>query len=178
MKTQCEHCHKNLKSKTREPFDKLVVGRIICPHCNKENKRYISEFDLLLYLPFTNFLCAVGVISIMYVLDFVLFDNVVLGAILLISILVVGFFIVDQLAKYIYNKAPFKKEWKNKQIDEDSKAVSRRLNYQLTLFLLISALMGINREMLDIYVVLSVAIIIFTVIKAYLAYKIELKKAK
>ena len=176
MKINCEYCQEDLKSKTREPFDKLTVGRVICPHCNKENKRYISEFDLLLFMPFASLLYAIGVVTIMYILEFLFSKNTVLSVVLLVLILAIGYIVIDQLAKYIYLKAPYKSAWKNQQLAEDNKVVSRRLNYQLTLFFIISALIGIHREMLGIYIMLASAIIIFSIIKAYLAYKIEVKQ--
>ena len=47
MKVNCEFCGKNINKHIVQNITKNEIGRIQCPHCHKENKRYISEFDLL-----------------------------------------------------------------------------------------------------------------------------------
>jgi hypothetical protein len=47
MKVNCEYCGKSINKLVMQNITKNEVGRIQCPHCHKENKRYISEFDLL-----------------------------------------------------------------------------------------------------------------------------------
>ena len=50
MKVYCDKCNEEISSDIDVKFDKLQIGYFVCPKCHKENKRYISETDLLLYL--------------------------------------------------------------------------------------------------------------------------------
>lgn len=173
MKVKCEYCQNDFKGKIREPFDKFSVGRVICPACSKENKRYISEFDLLLYFFSSCVLYTIGVFGINLIFNYYFTKDWILSLAIMFVLLTIGYFLSDLAAKYIYFKAPYKETWKNRDLRQDHDIVARRLNQQFILFIAISFLIGTQPEMLYIYLVIALALIAFILIKANLAYKNE-----
>ena len=176
-KVVCEHCGNNLKSKVREPFDKFQVGRVVCPVCKKENKRYISEYDLLFSFNISCFIYMIAVISIAFI-----FKNTELSApitSLLISfsgiilVLIAGFLGIDATAKNIYLRAPFKTAWKSHVFDEDSKAVGRRINMQFIIFICVSLFVGADYNFLGLYLFFALSMIAINSFKTFLAHKNE-----
>ena len=171
MQVNCEFCHRDLKGKVREPFDKFTVGRLVCPYCHKENKRYLNEFDLMLGFFFSILLYTGSVLLINLILTRFLTDNWPLAFFLSGTALAVAYLLIAYLDKYIYQKAPFHHSTKNKVLTEDNQAVSRRLNQQFLFFMAISVLIGTNDTMLVYYLCLAAAFALFTGIKAYLLLK-------
>lgn len=49
MKICCEKCHGDITSECNKSLESYHVGRIVCPHCHQEQKRYVSEADVLLF---------------------------------------------------------------------------------------------------------------------------------
>ena len=179
MKVNCEYCQQNMKTKVREPMDKFHIGRVICPNCNKENKRYISEFDLLLYFVVSSIFYFVAVYLAFYILDNIFFDNVLLGMVLFTLLLVVGYFYTDNVAKFIYFRAPYKSEWRNHVFKkEEQLPIARRLNFQFIILIVVSFAIGTQDDKVYLYSLAMVALIVFNAIKAYLQLKNERNEAR
>ena len=48
MKVNCESCGKPITAQVNSLFEQFEPGRVVCPHCHHQQKRYISEADLFL----------------------------------------------------------------------------------------------------------------------------------
>ena len=59
MKIYCEKCRQEISSECNKQIENYKVGKVICPHCHYEQKRYLSEADILLYF---------GISEVLYVL--------------------------------------------------------------------------------------------------------------
>ena len=50
MKIYCEKCRQEISSECNKQIENYKVGKVICPHCHYEQKRYLSEADILFLL--------------------------------------------------------------------------------------------------------------------------------
>lgn len=172
MKIYCDKCHENISSDIDVIFDKLEVGRFVCPKCHKENKRYISETDLLLYL---------GISELFYliisIITKILMDKYRLSYITIIGILfilVIGIIIQKQIDRYIYEKAYFKESIKYKEQQENKQQISKSLVWQSMLFLALTIAYITIEETSIFFLIINIAANILTFIKYYLSLRNEL----
>lgn len=173
MKIYCDKCHEDVSSDVDVVFDKLQVGHFICPKCHKENRRYVSETDLLLYLGLSELFYLFISIITKIVMD--KFRLSYVTAIAVIAILVIGFIVQKQINRYVYENAYFKKDRKYKEREEDRDQISRSLVWQSMLFLALTISYITLEEVNVFFLLVSVAAIILTFVKFYLSLKNELK---
>ena len=173
MNIYCEHCQKDLKSNVRLPQDRYQPGRIICPFCHKENKRYLSEYDLYLYFTVTSAIYTICLQSALALLSVGFTDHLALSIVLSLIIVIIGYLLTDYTARIIYQRAPFKNRWKNLVIKEDAKEVTRRINWQFIIFLAITAVLGAQTEFFLIYTIITLALLAINFIKTYFLFKKE-----
>ena len=173
MKIYCDHCRQDLKSKVREPFDKYQTGRLICPYCHKENKRYLSEFDLLLYFLLSAAAYSGGVTAVMYILDFLNTKYLWPAVAALILLLISCYLFIDNLAKYIYLHAPAKQSWKDQTFKEDSALITKLLNQQFLVYIIVSIFIGLQRDMYLYYLVFVSILLIYNLLKTIYVYRRE-----
>ena len=174
MKIYCDKCHEDVSSDVDVVFDKLQVGHFICPKCHKENRRYVSETDLLLYLGLSELFYLFISIITKIVMD--KFKLSYVTAIAVIAILVIGFIVQKQIDRYVYENAYFKKDRKYKEREEDKDQISRSLVWQSMLFLALTISYITLEEVNVFFLLVSVAAIILTFVKFYLSLKNELKE--
>ena len=136
MKIYCEKCHQDISVECNKAIENYSVGKVICPHCHYEQKRYISEADLLLYF---------GINEVAYILlsllMMLIFDKLGVSAISLILIaiiLIAGYFASKVLSSAIYEKAFFKEDSKYTVFEEDQTAIKRNMTWQFMLFFAIT----------------------------------------
>lgn len=174
MKVTCVYCDHDLSKLVGPRFDQYEVGKIICPQCHKENKRYISEYDLMLHFISSIIIysgCLMLIIgTLLYMSPFI--PIYVLIPIILI-ILVLGFFGIKLSSKYLYLHSYKKNTWMNWNMNDDAKEVSKRMKYQFIMFMLVSFVVGTQKELLLFYAVLILAFVALTIVKAYMCYKRE-----
>ena len=132
MKIICDKCNKDITSIVYQEIEKNTPKYIICPHCHKEQKRYLSSVDYQIYLIFVEigfFLLSFLTTLLMDVIGF----NLVFGAIFIV-ILVLAIYITNLFKFKLYTNSFFKKETMYIKIDEDEKAVARSIRWQFILF--------------------------------------------
>ena len=136
MNIYCEKCQKDISTECNKAIENYSVGKVICPHCHHEQKRYISEADLLLYF---------GINEVAYILlsllMLLIFNKLVVGPvsiILIVVILIAGYFASKALSSAIYEKAFFKEDIKYKVFEEDQMAIKRNMTWQFMLFFAIT----------------------------------------
>ena len=136
MKIYCEKCRQEISSECNKQIENYKVGKVICPHCHYEQKRYLSEADILLYF---------GISEVLYVLlsliSVFVFKKLGVSAVsigLLFVLLVASYFVSKLISSSIYEKAYFKAEWKNKEFEEDQSAIQRNISWQFMRFFAIT----------------------------------------
>ena len=132
MKIYCDKCHEDISLVCSRQIDSYLTGRPVCPKCHQEQKRYLSEADILLYF---------GVSEAFYVLlSFIMvfiFDRYGLSyasLALLAAMFFLSWISSRWLSAAIYQKAFFKQELKNKVFQEDQKAIQKNIYWQFMMF--------------------------------------------
>ena len=69
MKVNCESCGKPITAQVNSLFEQFEPGRVVCPHCHHQQKRYISEADLLIYFCFSAVLYSIVLVLIFFLLN-------------------------------------------------------------------------------------------------------------
>ena len=46
MKIYCEQCKKDISKAIDYNFEKIILGKVKCPHCGNIQGRFISETDM------------------------------------------------------------------------------------------------------------------------------------
>lgn len=136
MKTYCERCHHEITEDTDMHFEKYLVGNIKCKKCGFIQRRYISEADLQLYIALSEVLYFFLTLMGVYV-----YRNMLEKwwlVLIFLPILIVSIFIIKNLGRFIYNKAPGKKEVALKKMDEDPTKVKKEINIQFYAFFAIA----------------------------------------
>lgn len=171
MKIYCEKCHQEITGECNRNIENYTVGRVICPHCHYEQKRYISEADLLLYFG----VCEVAYILMSLLMEF-LFKKVGISfetILILITVIVASFIGSKALSSAIYEKAFFKSEIKNKVFKEDKTAVQRNISWQFMLFFAITiSYITIDEGKLFFLIAMPIAAIL-TFVKFFLQLRNE-----
>ena len=136
MKIYCDKCHEDITAECNKNIENYKVGKVICPKCHYEQKRYISEADILLFFGLSE--VSYIIFSLLSVLIFSKMGVNIYSILISISLLVLSYFISKQFSSGIYEKAYFKQDLKYKTFDEDEKAIQRNLNWQFLLFFAIT----------------------------------------
>ena len=176
MKIYCEKCRQEISSECNKQIENYKVGKVICPHCHYEQKRYLSEADILLYF---------GISEVLYVLlsliSVFVFKKLGVSAVsigLLFVLLVASYFISKLISSSIYEKAYFKAEWKNKEFEEDQSAIQRNISWQFMLFFAITITFLTMEEGKLFFAIAMPLAPILTFIKLYLQLRYERSKTK
>ena len=170
-KIYCDKCGEDISADIDVMFDKMYVGKVVCPKCHKENKRYISETDLLLYLGLSESFYLLVSILTKYI--FSLVKTIWLLIIILLAVFVAAFFIQKLIDRIVYDKAYLKQETKYKEFDDNRDQISRSLIWQSMLFLALAITYVTGTEFSIFFLLVSIAAIAFTFIKFYLSAKKE-----
>lgn len=177
MKVNCEHCKKDMTSTVFQTITKNDIGRVVCPHCKKENKRYISELDLM-YVFFLNSIIY-GLVIMAFTFATVLATQESYEMVFWVSIVITlgcCYFFSKWNSTRQYVVGMLKHTWKNKVFDENSEEVGRRMNFNLVIFIFIAIVLGTDAEMFYLFLFMYLAFILITAIKVHLLYKNELSK--
>lgn len=136
MKCYCERCHKDISSDVDRALEKFEVGSIKCDKCSYIQNRYITETDLQLNVAIseTIYLILTGLCLLIY-------DN--MGQrwwmiLLIFPFLIASYFGVKQASRWIYNKAPGKKNTANKKIAQDSEKIKKSMSGQFSVFFILA----------------------------------------
>ena len=152
-------------------IENYQVGRTVCPECHMEQKRYISESDLLLYFGASEVIYIVLSLVIMFV--FRMFNVGLVSIVISLALFIMYYFLSKTLAKQIYVKAFFKEEIKNKVFKEDGEAIKRSFTWQFMLFFAITiSFMTLEEGKLFFGIMMPVAAIL-SFVKFFLQIKNE-----
>lgn len=136
MKVYCERCHKDLSVDVDRALEKFEVGSIKCDKCNYIQNRYITETDLQLNIAISETIYLILTAMCLYV-----YDNMGSSLWLLLLIfpfLVIGYFGVKQVSRWIYLKSPGKKETANCKIKEDQEKIRKSMSGQFSIFFILA----------------------------------------
>ena len=177
MKVNCIFCDKKISKAVFQAMTRNEIGRIQCPHCKKENKRYISEFDLLYCFLFNTILYGLMIILFIFVTTLnseVLNQNffIVYFAMLAIT-LIICYYFTKTNNLHQYKNPAYKKSWMNQTLNENAVEVNSRMNFNLMMFIVISVVIGTQAEWFYLFIFMYIAFISITGIKTHLLYKKE-----
>ena len=136
MKIYCEHCHEDISLECNKEIENYHVGRVICPKCHHEQKRYISEADLLLYFSLSEVFYIILSFATIFVFNHLGIH--IYTILILFALFVASYIISKEFSSRIYENAYFKAEWKNKVFEEDQQAIQRNLSWQFLMFFAIA----------------------------------------
>ena len=161
MKITCVHCGKEMNDAATKNTSTYVIGKVICPHCHKQNKRYISEMDLHI-ISMGNMAIYGIVLSIMCLMTMSFYGGtgkflpMILATIVVLVIVVVG---ITQWSLYVYLHAPMKKDWMNFTMPEDAYEVTKAIKRVFQGFLVLVVALGVVAMYLSFwYYVAGVAV--------------------
>ena len=77
------------------------------------------------------------------------------------------------MTRFIYEKAPFKSDIKNYEIEEEKEAVTRRMKWQFIAFMVVALMMSAEPSLAGVYSFLLVAFAGINAFKLYLSIKNE-----
>ena len=145
MKISCVHCGKEMNDAVTKRTSVFKVGKVHCPHCHRQNKRYISELDLQLISYGTMIIYGI-VLAMMCLLATSFYGGngnflvMMLVTILALVITIVG---ITNWSYYVYLFAPMKKEWMNHTISEDEDLVTKKIKRSFKAYLFLVVLFGV-----------------------------------
>lgn len=145
MKITCVHCGQEMNDAVTKLTSVYKIGKVHCPHCHKQNKRYISEMDLHM-ISMGNMAIYGLVLSIMCLMTMNFYGGtskflpMMLLTILALVIVVVG---ITQWSLYVYLHAPMKKDWMNQTMPEDEVAVTKSIKRTFHGFLVLVVVLGV-----------------------------------
>ncbi|MBR4469896.1 MAG: hypothetical protein IKS54_01085 [Erysipelotrichaceae bacterium] len=171
MKIYCDKCGEDISSQCNRAIENYNVGRIVCGKCHHEQKRYISEADLLLYFGISEVMYIL--LSLLSVFIFKRFGISIPTIIILFALFILSYFISKEVSSSIYQKAYFKNEIRNKNFEEDEKAIQRNMSWQFMLFFAITiTYITMDEGKLFFGIAMPLAAL-FTFIKLFLQLKYE-----
>ena len=101
MKVNCESCGKPITAQVNSLFEQLEPGRLVCPHCHHQQKRYISEADLLIYFCFSAVLYSIVLVLIFFLLNWKMQAWIL---ILAVGLFVAAYFAMKYGSAMLYEK--------------------------------------------------------------------------
>lgn len=170
-KIQCDRCGHEISKNVENAFEQFECGNLLCPHCKKMQKRYLSEADLLIYFGFSAIFYCFLILSI-----FLLFGSLgfsIVSIVLILGLFCFGWFFMKWWARQIYVKAFFRQDIKEKVIEEDRPAVQKRMKWQFIMFMLVALMMSYQPDLFLPFLFLILAFIVIVFIKVRLAIKNE-----
>ena len=178
MKIVCSHCGCDFSKIAQRQLSKYEVGQEICPNCHKQNKRYISTFDIYLSV-FGNMVIygiALSIMSSMTVYYYTA-ENVNLLAFLGVNLIVVLLVVMGLIffSEYVYGKAPLKEPWANLVMKDDVDMVKKMAKRSFLGFVFLLFLLAIVTMYIDYtyYYIGLVALLTMFAFKLKNIYEVE-----
>ena len=145
MKISCIHCGKEMNDAANKRLALYQIGKVHCPHCHRQNKRYISELDLHLF-SFGNMIIYGIVLGMMCLLAMSFYGGngnflvMMLVTILAMIIVIVG---ITNWGYYVYLWAPMKRDWLNQTITEEEDVVTKKIKREFKAYLVMVVIFGV-----------------------------------
>lgn len=149
MKIVCEHCNKDLQKQVYHQFEQFEVGYVICPHCQKKNKRYLSELDIISYFCLSSLMYTFGLILVFTMMNTFGVTWYVIA--ITLSVVTFMFFMMKGSCTLIFNKAFFRQNYRDLDMQEDQKNVQRRLKKEFMSFMIIAFVFGTQTYLLSYF---------------------------
>lgn len=170
-KIYCEKCGTDITLQVSQKLEKNEIGRVTCPHCQKQQSRYIAEADLLMYLGFMEI--------VYFLLSFVtaiLFRNFPIGVISIIipAGMIIGAILLTQKFRYgLYTTGYIKHATMNNEQPGDPNQIARSVRWQFVLLFALVITFVTENRFFWFFVAATIVAIAFTFIKIKLAVKNE-----
>ena len=145
MKVSCCHCGKDIGSAVQKQMALYEVGKVVCPHCHKQNKRYVSEMDLHIAI-MGNMVIYGIVLSLMCFMTMGFYTGKgqlltsILMTIVSLVVVIVG---ISNWSLFVYDKAYMKQAWSNYTMQEDGYDVTRSVKRNFYGFITLVVVLGL-----------------------------------
>ena len=176
MKIKCEKCGKDISVYVDQRFEQFTIGRVVCPECKKKQARWLTHFDLMMYLGISCIFYIIVAYIMMNVFDWLGFKWYVIVSMLVLYVIL--YIILKAIDRRIYLKAPFKKEWMNKEIYEDANKVKKTMRVEFAAYVAIVIMMGTGTYSPMIFAAMSLIFGAVIFIKTYFLLKNEKTSTK
>ena len=171
MKIYCDKCGSDITDVVNRRFEENKVGNIVCPHCEKAQKRYLSETDFLMYLAYQE--VVYFVLSFVTSQVFLHFEIKIWMLLLFIAFLVVTYIATTRFKSALYRTGFIKNSTMYKAQVEDQNRVSRSIRWQFLMFFALVITFFADTVAYWFFVSASLMVIASTIIKANLAARKE-----
>lgn len=171
MKIYCDKCGKDITDVVSKTFETNMVGNVICPHCQKAQKRYLSETDFLMYLAFQE--------TLYFVLSFItsqlfLHYKVNIWMILIFTVaLILSVIATAKFKSIVYNTGLIKNSTMYKARIEDQKKVARSIRWQFLMFFALVITFFTETTAYWFFVAASITVVALTILRAILSARNE-----
>lgn len=168
MKVACSHCGKDISKEVQSQMANYQVGKIVCPHCHKQNKRYISMYDLFLNVMGSMVIYGI-VLSGMYLMMVANQQEkitIVVALVVTVLAFVVVVWGVSRWSTYVYQTAPGKQKWANVTIKEDPIFAAKSAKRSFYAFLAMVFLLGFMTMFIN-YAYYILGVLVFLLLMAW-----------
>lgn len=169
MRIECIYCKTKLNNAINDRLIGYNIGCVKCSNCLKSNKRYLSEFDNVLYFALT---CLNYSISIFMIIFFFNYITGNLKYFLIGLVLIITLFLMKNIGLLIYKYAFFKKDFKDINLKQDLNS-TKNLRFQSLLFIAVSFFYGFEKEYFLIYIILLLGFVAIVIVKAIFCLRYE-----
>ena len=172
MRIYCEKCHEDITEKVDSLFERYEVGKIQCPKCQKQQSRYVSETDILLYFGISEVFYAL--LTVITVLIFIWLGVHWYSIVILLGIFVGSVFLQKTINRLIYEKAYFKSDIKTHEFKEDKKQIRSSMQWQFMLFFAIA----ITFITLGQFQIFFGCALILSIVLTFIKFKLSLNRER
>lgn len=171
MKVYCDKCGKEITDVVNKTFEENKVGNIVCPHCQKTQKRYLSETDLIIYLAYQEIVYfLLSFVTSQIFIYFKLNIPIIIG---FIALFVLTIFATSIFKTNLYFKGYLKQETMYKSRVEDSDKVARSIRWQFLMFFALVITFFTSTTAYWFFVAASITVIGLTILRAILSARNE-----
>lgn len=161
MKIYCEHCHKEIQKRVSHQIESYRCGYVICPHCQKRNRRYLSGLDILLYFGFSSLLYSLGLIIVVLLMN--TYGTTLFVICMTLAIVFVMYLIMKISCSMIYTHSFFKQEWRYLEIEENQDKIAKKGKREFFIYMAIAFLFATQRPLIGFYpLIVLIFILIIT----------------
>lgn len=174
MKVVCSYCGKDISKAVQGQAASYQVGKLVCPHCHKQNKRYISAFDLLLNVLGNMVVYGISLSGMYFFVALSQQEKVPLLPAIVTTVAAFVFIVwgISQWSMYVYDKAPMKQKWANVTIKEDPVLAAKSAKRSFYAFLAMVFTLGLVTMFID-YVYYIIGLVVFLLLMGWKLKKVH-----
>ena len=174
MKVLCEQCKKEISKEVDYSFEKIILGKVKCPHCGNIQGRFISQTDMYLFLGITE-----AIYVILTVLGIYVYDKMsqywwlIIVFFILLALIVV---VEKNVARFVYKKEMVKLSISEQTDKENINKIRTEISRSFMIYSIFAILSILTPDYRIEFIIGLIIITIVTFVKFYMNIN-ENKKA-